>query len=408
MKNFYKIFTILSILIFGSCTDQFDTIQKYLDEGETIYASKLDSLVIRAGHDRVQVVGLLMYGRDTEKCLIKWMPDNDSVFIPVTRVNQIDTFRVFIENLKEGTYDFEITTFDKQGNKSIVQKKMAKTYGDVYMSTLLAREVQQIDINGKNLKVTFAPEVGDSINSEFIYENSAGEWSKIPVPFGTAFIDVTDWKSLGKYKVTTSHIPELNAVDTFKVCTPEGSLPEKIKTISMVDKSGFKELILPGDIALNAWGGSLSKAWDGDITSGNFAHSDNTSPVTFPAWFTFDIGKLVTLSRFELNHIVRADLNYNAGNMKTWEIWGRADKPTDGSWDGWTKLLECNSFKPSGSPVGTNTAEDIEYIKNGEKFEFPAGLPHTRYLRIKVLDSWSGQGFIHFSEFSVYEEAFGG
>ena len=41
--------------------------------------------------------------------------------------------------------------------------------------------------------------------------------------------------------------------------------------------------------------------------------------------------------------------------MKSWEIWGREDEPANSSWDGWTKLITCNSFKPSGKPVGENT-----------------------------------------------------
>ena len=44
--------------------------------------------------------------------------------------------------------------------------------------------------------------------------------------------------------------------------------------------------------------------------------------------------------------------------MKSWEIWGREDEPANSSWDGWTKLITCNSFKPSGKPVGENTDED--------------------------------------------------
>ena len=86
--------------------------------------------------------------------------------------------------------------------------------------------------------------------------------------------------------------------------------------------------------------------------------------------------------------------------MKSWEIWGREDEPVNSSWDGWTKLMTCNSFKSSGKPVGENTDEDNAYIAKGEKFDFPSGIPEVRYVRIKVLDSWSGQGYVQFSEFT--------
>ena len=65
-------------------------------------------------------------------------------------------------------------------------------------------------------------------------------------------------------------------------------------------------------------------------------------------------------------------------------------------------MLTCNSLKPSGKPVGENTEEDNVYISKGEKFEFPTDIPEVRYIRIKVFDSWSGQGYIQFSEFTFY------
>lgn len=404
MKQFCSICIMLCAILCGACSDQFETIQKYLDEGEAIYAAKMDSLKIRAGDNRVEIVGLFMYGMDTEKCLIKWFPDGDSLIIPVQRINQVETFRVFIEDMPEGTYDFEITTFDRMGNRSIVQRKSAKTYGNNYRSVLRARQVQLIELDGKKLKVTLSPEIIESINSEIIYENASGEYVKQSIPYGTTVMSISDWKSFGKYHISTHYIPELNAVDTFTVSSEEKLFPEKVKSIAMVAKSSFRELLMPGDLALSSWGAALSKAWDGILTNNNFAHSDNTHPVAFPAWFTFNMGKLAVLNRFEINHLVRTDLNYNAGNMKKWEIWGRADLPTDGSWNGWTKLMECNSYKPSGKPLGENTAADIEYIQNGEKFQFPAGLPPVQYIRIKALETWSGSGYIHFSELSFFEE----
>ena len=120
---------------------------------------------------------------------------------------------------------------------------------------------------------------------------------------------------------------------------------------------------------MNAWGGALWKAWDNAYENTNYAHSDNTNPIVFPAWFTFHLGEKALLKRFDLFSVVRDDLNYNGGNMKSWEIWGREDEPANSSWDGWTKLITCNSFKPSGKPVGENTDEDNSYIAKGEKFD---------------------------------------
>ena len=61
MKYLYKIGLILSVVLTaGACSGQLDTIQEYLDAGETIYAAKMDSVDIRPGYNRVEVTGLNM------------------------------------------------------------------------------------------------------------------------------------------------------------------------------------------------------------------------------------------------------------------------------------------------------------------------------------------------------------
>ena len=95
-------------------------------------------------------------------------------------------------------------------------------------------------------------------------------------------------------KSKTYYIPEVNAVDTFSVSST-GVFPEKIVEM---DKSTFREIILDNDIRLNAWGGALWKAWDNAYENTNYAHSDNTNPIVFPAWFTFDLGETALFKAF--------------------------------------------------------------------------------------------------------------
>ena len=399
MKYLYKIGLMLSIVMTaGACSGQLDTIQEYLDAGETIYAAKMDSVDIRPGYNRVEVTGLLKYGMDTKQCVIRWLPDNDSLVVPVERIDSVDTFRVFIENLPEGTYQFEIATYNKAGYRSITTTKGSKTYGERYISSLRVRSLLNMVINGDDLLLNFSSEMAEAVYTKVFYLNADGEELEQMVTRGNNQLNIADWKPRGAYEIKTYYVPESNAVDTFTVSST-GVFPERI--VGM-DKSKFREVILNNDIRLNAWGGALWKAWDNQYDSSNFAHSDNTNPVVFPAWFTFDLGEKALLKRFDLFSVVRDDLNYNGGNMKSWEIWGRDDEPVDASWNGWTKLLTCNSLKPSGKPVGENTEEDNVYISKGEKFEFPTDIPEVRYIRIRVFDSWSGQGYIQFSEFTFY------
>ena len=173
-----------------------------------------------------------------------------------------------------------------------------------------------------------------------------------------------------------------------------------------LDKKKFREVILNNDTPMNAWGHSMSNIWNGSHRwgdSSDMAHSPQTGSEKMPIWFTFDLGVTAKLSRYMYWQRQEENELYKHGNMKEWEVWGRADKPDiSGSWDGWTLLTRCESKKPSGLPLGQISNEDIEYAKAGEEFEFPMDAPAVRYIRIKALSTFAGTSFIHLTEVTFY------
>jgi hypothetical protein len=146
-------------------------------------------------------------------------------------------------------------------------------------------------------------------------------------------------------------------------------------------------------------GTGVDEIWDEVLVPGQSFH---TKPGrVFPIHFTFDLGVTALLSRFKLWG--RTNVPYDIGNVKEFEVWGTAESPSpDGSWEGWTKLLDGESVKPSGEPVGTNTAEDVEVFSAGEEFSFPLGNPPVRYIRFKTLSTWSGVTYTHIVEMSFW------
>ena len=140
------------------------------------------------------------------------------------------------------------------------------------------------------------------------------------------------------------------------------------------------------------------------LNSWNYAHGYDFNPSEFPVWFTFDMGQTAQLSRFtSWQRSMGGSYYYRAGAIKEWEVWGRSDLPSsDGSWDGWTKLADCESIKPSGWPAGSNSEEDITYASKGEEFEFPADIPPVRYIRFKILSTHDGAGLVVMQQLWFY------
>ncbi|GBU07329.1 hypothetical protein AwDysgo_06600 [Bacteroidales bacterium] len=167
------------------------------------------------------------------------------------------------------------------------------------------------------------------------------------------------------------------------------------------DRLKFNAVYLPGDAGPGA-GWVMSNMWDG--IRGEQGYSSPGGTGIWPHMVTIDLGVLGLLSRINISQRTgnSNDYIYNEGNPKSFSIWGCETLVTDGEWDSWTKLMDCESIKPSGQPRGINTNEDIDRGRNGEDFTCPPTNPKVRYIRILVTRTWAGGDNFQISELEVY------
>lgn len=172
-----------------------------------------------------------------------------------------------------------------------------------------------------------------------------------------------------------------------------------------IDKTKFKEVKLPGDTYDGHISSNLTKLWDGKTGSGG-GEIFHTKPGSgLPQHFTFDMGTTVSLSRFKLHHRngTGSDGMYTGGDPKVYEIWGSNNPDTDGGWENWTLLKECESIKPSGLPEGTVTSEDQQFAAvDGEEFEFDDGLPAVKYIRLRTKRVWGALDHMYIAELTFW------
>lgn len=154
----------------------------------------------------------------------------------------------------------------------------------------------------------------------------------------------------------------------------------------LLDKSKFREVLLPTDQPFG-WGLPISGLWNGTMW-----HS-NDKLDGMPMWITFDMGVIAQLSRIALWQRPGEWL-YLQNNLRKFEIWGIAGTPpANGSWDGWTKLVEHTVVKPSGLPLGQLSQEDRDKGAAGEHMDVPITAPKVRYIRLKILRTWTDGGY---------------
>jgi hypothetical protein len=176
-----------------------------------------------------------------------------------------------------------------------------------------------------------------------------------------------------------------------------------------LDKSLFSVFKIQGDKDFNDYGFNESQMWDQRFSDQwNCGHTDFQT--ILPHYLTVNLGVKVKLSRFKLYQRGGGEL-YKHGNPKRFNVYGVLDLNSLPPYDsnnpnaGWTFLKECQSFKPSGLPIGQNTAEDYEFQNKGEDFNFDVdNLVEVKYIRIEVLENWGGINGTVIGELSFWGE----
>ncbi len=161
----------------------------------------------------------------------------------------------------------------------------------------------------------------------------------------------------------------------------------------LLDKTKFKEVDLPTDIGYG-WGLSMTDLWDGIFTGYNMWHSADKLD-GMPMWITFDMGTLAQLSRVGLwQRNQDGGWIYAQNNLREFEVYGADNPNPNGAWDNsWTLLAHHTVIKPSGLPVGTTNAADLAAAETGELMDIPLTAPKVRYIRLKILRTWTDGGY---------------
>lgn len=164
-----------------------------------------------------------------------------------------------------------------------------------------------------------------------------------------------------------------------------------------LDKKKFRVFKITNDTDFSQHSFNVTAIWD-DVWNSQW-NGGHTAAKPLPHYLTIDLGVNVKLSRFKLFQRTGSEI-YKHGNPKHFKVYGIKDVnelPPYSASDpclGWTFLKECNSFKPSGLPVGQTTAEDLEFQIKGEDFEFDINnLVEIRYIRFEFLENWEGPTF---------------
>jgi len=400
MINIFRLSCLGLLLVLSGCTKKDKDYESFLKGGEIIYPGLISHTGFRTGNLRTQLQWSPSPDPNVKSYAIYWNNGLDSLLVPSASNDPRDTASVLITGLKEYVYSFIVYSLYAKSNSRSVPTTInnVKVYGPVYQGGLLNRAINAdnpYEFNSSGY-LTLHFNKPDTINTGTVirYTDLLGNGRDTILAPDSNSIVLPDYKTGTKIRYQSSYIPLRGSIDTFTV-TQADDFPTVLSPV-LCDKSLFQPMHLANDVS-DAYGWVLQNLWDGSTNEPGF----HTPGQDFPIFFTFDMGAPYTLYSFRLWQRTSGLFNY--GNPKRFEVWGSSTTPDpSGDWSSWTQLATFTSHKPSGLPVGQNTAEDAAYDAAGEPFIFPTGLAPVRYLRFKILETWGSTNYFHALELSFY------
>jgi hypothetical protein len=389
----------------AGCKKYGDDYKSFLNDKETVYPGLVKNIGYKAGNLRTALYWNPSPDPTISKYVVTWNNGASSMEVPATSSDPAELITVVVPNLNEYVYAFHITSYDKNGNKSVgIELNNVRVYGPTYVSTLLNRSYNAANPYEFNqdgsLKLNFNRRDTMNLSTTIRYTNTSGVLENRELAANDNSIVIPNYKLNTPIQYRSSYAPEPGSYDAFNV-SQFADFPTIIK-ITQCDKSLFKVFKLPTDVG-DEYGWKMENLWDNNTgANGGDPAGFHTGGSGLPQWFTLDLGQTAQIDNFRLWQ--RDNALYNVGNPKVFEVWGSNNPNPDGSFDSsWTKLQTFTSVKPSGQPVGQNTDADRAFARAGERFNFPAGTPAVKYLRIKVLETWGGANYIHLLELTFFK-----
>ncbi|MEL7588752.1 MAG: DUF4998 domain-containing protein [Prolixibacteraceae bacterium] len=281
---------VLALPFLWGCDGMDDTYREFIRDGEIIYVGTADSVKILPGKNRLKL-NFLISDPTATKVVILWNNRTDSLGMPIQRVYQTDTITAELTGLNEGSYSFDIFTFDDESNSSVAVNAVGSVYGENYLNSLLDTPVKGAYVNetdNTRVDVTWGTADETALGSELIYTGASNEVYSLYIPSGESSTVLPDYLKGSSFQYRTLYLPEETAIDTFyttfKTATVKG-------VATAYGKSGWVASGTDYDTGnvrppKNAIDGKTNTVW----------HMNKTT--SYPHSMRVDMGQVQTVSGF--------------------------------------------------------------------------------------------------------------
>ncbi|NML42035.1 DUF4998 domain-containing protein [Chitinophaga sp. G-6-1-13] len=215
MKNQSVLLYLLwGMMIFASCSKM----DAYLDiagRQEISYTGRVDSLKVLPGDGRLELTWLLISDPKITGITIYYNSKRDSVIMPVKRTQGVDSMYHLFNNMPEGTYSFEVYTWNNTGSRSVPAYITGRSYGTIYKNSLLNRALTNAIVTDGNAVLSWGLVEETVTGMEVTYTNNMGSTITVKEPRTANSTTLKDYKPGSSFSYRTLFRPDTLCIDTF-------------------------------------------------------------------------------------------------------------------------------------------------------------------------------------------------
>ncbi len=247
---------LLTFVIGTQACIKMNDYEKFQVNGPIRYPAKVAYVENRPGNNRIMLRTVLGGDPSVVKMRIFWNNNTDSVEVPITPSTKRDTVETIITKLTETVHNFNIYTYDIKGNKSVLTNAVGPVYGDIFKSSLTARDVK-VSNSKAGLILTF------SVNNDttqavtkLTYTNTSSVLvTKNMLP--SVIKDTLRDNSGSSISLVTTYIPgyKNNGIDQFSSPVKDLSFNRFAGTyteVGTLSRPGVADAALANDVVLTA------------------------------------------------------------------------------------------------------------------------------------------------------------
>ncbi|MEH6304082.1 DUF4998 domain-containing protein [Olivibacter sp. CPCC 100613] len=273
------------------CTPIDQHYKDFLDNAEKAYPGRVDSVVFLSGYNRGAIRSLISTDPRVVRMQIRW--GDKHVFDANIAPDEIAKNKtVLIPEIEEGTYTFDIRTFDAEGNQSMRTEVLGTSYGAIYSANLNNRIVDNIRQTEEGITVNWFPESADSslLGTVISYITNTGDSARIFTGSNVNETFLPQFESTTELSFHTLYKPTSLAIDTFYAARQIINPVDYITTERILHPKESWSIVAASSEEPNN-NRLADRLIDGDVTT-SWITRYSSNPTDYPDhWITVDMGE---------------------------------------------------------------------------------------------------------------------